>query len=213
MNEIYYISKNRTHDILTWILAWLIVLFVLSRQSSRVRVRVVFGYGRCSDWFQGGFQKKEKLFSLKILLILSFKNVQTSNVADKNFKNSKITKCSFSNQNWVSESRVWRCCLLYSARRDQFSRLLIFWRFFLILSIWCNRWRKKSLEFVLGMFWNVGCQNVSRTLLWCSGRLQEIVKAPETIVILIIILHFNWIEVVWYVVTRRGVTRSMISAI
>ena len=62
--------------------------------------------------------------------------------------------------------------------------------FWLFLSIWCNRWRKKSLEFVLGMFWNVGCQSVSRTLLWCSSHLQEIVKAPEIIVILIIILHF-----------------------
>ena len=29
------------------------------------------------------------------------------------------------------------------------------------------------------MFWNVCYQSVSRTLLWCSGHLQEIVKAPE----------------------------------
>ena len=62
--------------------------------------------------------------------------------------------------------------------------------FWLFLSIWCNRCRKRCLEFVFGRFWNLGCQSVSRTLLWCSGRLQEIVKAPETIVILIIILHF-----------------------
>ena len=27
---------------------------------------------------------------------------------------------------WVSESRNWRCCLIYSAQSDQFSRLLIF---------------------------------------------------------------------------------------
>ena len=27
---------------------------------------------------------------------------------------------------WVSKNRDWGCCLIYSARRDQFSRLLIF---------------------------------------------------------------------------------------
>ena len=54
----------------------------------------------------------------------------------KSFKNfQKFKKCSsvfFKNQEWVSKSRVWRCCLLYSARRDQFSRLLVFWRFLAI---------------------------------------------------------------------------------
>ena len=52
------------------------------------------------------------------------------------------------------------------------------------------------------MFWDVGYQNVLRTLLWCSGCLQEIVKAPETVVFLISNLYF-WGGVICCHKTRR----------
>ena len=77
-----------------------------------------------------------------------------------------------------------------------------FGNFCLFLSIWCSHCGKKSLEIVPGMFWNVGYQNVSRTSLWCSGCLQKIVKAPETVVILISNLNF-WGGVICCHKTRR----------
>ena len=59
-----------------------------------------------------------------------------------------------------------------------------------------------SQKFVLGMFWNVGYQSVSKTLLRCSGCLQEIAKAPETVVILISNVHF-WGGLICCHKTRR----------
>ena len=81
----------------------------------------------------------------------------------------------------------------------------------LFLSIWCTRSCETSPEFVCGMFWNVWYQSVAKTLRWCGGHFQEIVKTPESFRHFKINLNYHWIEVAWYV-TRRGEIRSMISA-
>ena len=81
-----------------------------------------------------------------------------------------------------------------------------FWLFF---SIWCNRCRKKSLEFVLGLL-------VTKAFLGrCCGVAavsKKLFKAPETVFILYQICIFKVASVgifgvAWYVVTRRGVIK------
>ena len=73
---------------------------------------------------------------------------------------------------WVSESRDLWCCLIYSAPRDQFSRLLIFLRFLAIFVYLVQSISQKDSGVHL---WNVGYQSVSRMLLWCRSCLPEIV--------------------------------------
>ena len=70
-----------------------------------------------------------------------------------------------------------------------------------------------SLELALGVFSNVGYQSISKTLLWCSSRLQEFVEAPENCHRFFVKSALYQFEVAWYVVTRGDVIRSMISAI
>ena len=80
---------------------------------------------------------------------------------------------------WALKLEFWSSSFYTPLGVINFDACWYFEDFWLFLSIWCDRWRKKSLELVPGMFWNVGYHNVSKTLPWCSGCLQEIVKAPE----------------------------------
>ena len=62
--------------------------------------------------------------SFEVFVVAEF--FQTSNVRVLSFRGWRL---SFNLVSWVSQSRGWHCCLLYSAWRDHFSRLLVGWQF------------------------------------------------------------------------------------
>ena len=136
MNEIYYISENRTHDIMIeyWYRLWMLM-------QRRVGQEYVWGdlLAVESDWL------REKKFLY--LLDFNFKISETSNVKTCFSKITKSQKkfCSlnFRIQKWVSENRDWRRWFIYFFRHDQFLRLFglcqsCTWSDWRIWSSWCN---------------------------------------------------------------------------
>ena len=108
---------------------------------------------------------------------------------------------SFEDSKWVSESRDWRCWLIYSARRDQFSRLLVFCQscaIDVVKSLWSS-----SVE-CSGMFVTKAFPGRCCGIALVSKRLF---KAPETVVILISNLHF-WSGVISVHLRWRDICRK-----
>ena len=129
------------------------------------------------------------LLSFGVLVVAG--NFQTSNVRVLSFRGWRLI---FEFLSWVSESKGWPCCLIYSARRDHYFTPVC------ILTIFVY-------------FCRFGAIDVPKRCCGVAAVSKRLLKHQKFIVIFLIILRYCWIGVAWYVFTKRGVIRSMISAI